>query len=162
MDKNGSNPWSINYSIGSWADDHHHESYAVETSIYEPGADELHECFTYEELLDMQRRDEIDQHRSNTAWGRTRYTHPIDIAHRPSIDIISSTSIDINPSTSIDNRSKRITTVSERDKFNNEYLTPNEFGIFRGPDGHAREIDGWPRIWYSHPENILIDLCFLL
>ncbi|KAF3590823.1 hypothetical protein DY000_02022732 [Brassica cretica] len=24
------------YSIGSWADDHHHKSYAVETSIYEP------------------------------------------------------------------------------------------------------------------------------
>ncbi|KAF3589605.1 hypothetical protein F2Q69_00029442 [Brassica cretica] len=43
------------YSIGSWADDHHHKSYAVETTIYEPGADELHECFTYEELLNMQR-----------------------------------------------------------------------------------------------------------
>ena len=41
------------YSIGSWADDHHHESYAVETTIHEPGADELHEGFTYEELLDM-------------------------------------------------------------------------------------------------------------
>ncbi|KAF3552461.1 hypothetical protein DY000_02006890 [Brassica cretica] len=31
------------YSTGSWPDDHHHESYAVETTIYEPGADELHE-----------------------------------------------------------------------------------------------------------------------
>ncbi|KAF2549362.1 hypothetical protein F2Q70_00021940 [Brassica cretica] len=32
------------YSIGSWADDHHHERYAVETTIYEPGKDELHEA----------------------------------------------------------------------------------------------------------------------
>ncbi|KAF3541478.1 hypothetical protein F2Q69_00022399 [Brassica cretica] len=114
------------YSIGSWADDHHHESYAVETTIYEPGADELHEGFTYGELLNMQRQDETAQHQSETAWERTRYTHPIDRAHRPSIDI----------------RSKPITTVSERDKFNNEYLTPEEFGIFRDPDSHAKAIDG--------------------
>ncbi|KAF2536244.1 hypothetical protein F2Q68_00021109 [Brassica cretica] len=73
--------------------------------------------------------------------GRTRYTRLINRAHCPSIDINPSTSIDINPSTSIDNRSKPITTVSERDKFNNEYLTPDKFGIFRYPDGHAREKD---------------------
>ena len=90
----------------------------------------------------MQRRDETDQHRSETAWGRKRYTHPIDRAQRPSIDINPSTSIDINPSTSIDTCSKPINTVSERDKFNNEYLTPDEFGIFRDPDGHGRAIDG--------------------
>ena len=29
------------YSIGSWEDDHHHESYAVETAIHEPGAENL-------------------------------------------------------------------------------------------------------------------------
>ncbi|KAF3607097.1 hypothetical protein DY000_02048224 [Brassica cretica] len=130
------------YSISSWADDHHHESYALETSIYEPGADELHEGFTYEELLNMQRRDETDQHRSETAWGRTRYTHTIDRANRPSIDINPSTSIDINPSASIDIRSKPKTVVRERAKFNNDYLTSNEFGIFRDSDGHARAIDG--------------------
>ncbi|KAF3497857.1 hypothetical protein DY000_02053905 [Brassica cretica] len=130
------------YSIGSWADDHHHEGYAVETTIYEPGADELHQGFTYEELLNMQRQDETAQHQSETTWGRTRYTHPIDRTHCPSIDINPSTSIDINPLTSIDIPSKPITTVSERDKFNNEYLTPDEFGIFRDPDGHARAIDG--------------------
>ncbi|KAG5388423.1 hypothetical protein IGI04_029964 [Brassica rapa subsp. trilocularis] len=31
-------PREGDYSIGSWADDHHHESYAVETAIHEPGA----------------------------------------------------------------------------------------------------------------------------
>ncbi|KAF2611848.1 hypothetical protein F2Q70_00012016 [Brassica cretica] len=130
------------YSIGSWANDHHHESYAVETSIYEPGADELHEGFTYEELLNIQRRDEADQHQSDTTWGRTRYTHMIDRANCPSIDINPSTSIDINPSTSIDIRSKPKNTVSKKDKFNNVYLTPDEFRIFRDPDSHARELDG--------------------
>ncbi|KAG2250129.1 hypothetical protein Bca52824_080265 [Brassica carinata] len=36
-----------------------------------PRADELHEGLTYEELLNMQRRDETDQHRSEAALGRT-------------------------------------------------------------------------------------------
>ncbi|KAG2282606.1 hypothetical protein Bca52824_053826 [Brassica carinata] len=105
----------------------------IEKAIYEPGADELHEGFTYEKLLNMQRRDETAQHQSEIAWGRTKHASD-QRAHRSSIDI--------NPSTSIDTRSKPITTVSERDKFNNEYLTPDEVGIFRDPDGHAKAIDG--------------------
>ena len=56
------------YSIGSWADDRHHESYAVETSYRDQGADELYEGFTYEELLTMQRRDETNQKRPEDAW----------------------------------------------------------------------------------------------
>ncbi|KAF3512545.1 hypothetical protein F2Q69_00006554 [Brassica cretica] len=38
-------------SIGSWADEHHHESFAVETVTYTLGADKLQERFTDEELL---------------------------------------------------------------------------------------------------------------
>ena len=34
-------PREGDYSIGNWADDHHHESYAIETAIHEPGADNL-------------------------------------------------------------------------------------------------------------------------
>ncbi|KAF3538783.1 hypothetical protein F2Q69_00023107 [Brassica cretica] len=34
------------YSIGSWADEHHHESFAVETVTYTPGADKLQDSFT--------------------------------------------------------------------------------------------------------------------
>uniref|UniRef100_A0A0D2ZTT2 Retrotransposon gag domain-containing protein n=1 Tax=Brassica oleracea var. oleracea TaxID=109376 RepID=A0A0D2ZTT2_BRAOL len=104
------------YSIGIWTDDHHHESDVVETTIYEPGADELHEGFTYEELLNMQRRDETAQHQSETVWGRIRYMHPIDRARRPSIDITPSISIDLAHTTSIYRRMY--------------------------PDGHARSIDG--------------------
>ncbi|KAF2590881.1 hypothetical protein F2Q70_00038713 [Brassica cretica] len=110
--------------------------------MYEPRADELHEGFPYEEFLNMQRRDETDQHQAEAAWGRTRYSHPIDRASRPSIDINPSTSINVAHTTSIDIRSKPKTTVSEKDKVDNEYLTPDEFGIFRDPDGYARAIDG--------------------
>ena len=47
-----------------------------------------------------------------------------------------------NHTTSIDIRPKPKTTVSEKDKFDNQYLTPDEFGIFRDPNGYARAIDG--------------------
>ncbi|KAF3540779.1 hypothetical protein F2Q69_00021680 [Brassica cretica] len=73
------------YSIGSWADDYYHESYAVETAIYEPGEEELHEGFSYEELLNIQRRDEADQHQSETAWGKNTI-HASDRQSTPSID----------------------------------------------------------------------------
>ncbi|KAF3600528.1 hypothetical protein F2Q69_00035100 [Brassica cretica] len=104
------------YSIGSWADDRYHESYAVETVYRDQRDDDLHEGFTYD--------------------------HPIDRESRPSIDINHSTSIDINNTTSIDIRPIPKTTVNEKDKFDNQYLTPDEFGILRDPDGYARAIDG--------------------
>ncbi|KAF3594459.1 hypothetical protein DY000_02022157 [Brassica cretica] len=74
------------YSIGSWADEHHHESFAVETATYAPGADKLQDSFTDEELLNMQTRDETDQIRAEAAWERTRFSHPIYRAIRPLID----------------------------------------------------------------------------
>ncbi|KAF3598742.1 hypothetical protein F2Q69_00037568 [Brassica cretica] len=104
-----------NYSIGSWADVRHDESYAVETSYRDQGADELHEGFTYVELL--------------------------NIAIPPSIDINPSTSIDINHTALIDSRPKPKTTIRNKVKSDNPYLTPNEFGIFRDPDGYAKAID---------------------
>ncbi|KAF3537229.1 hypothetical protein F2Q69_00023167 [Brassica cretica] len=130
------------YSIGSWADDRHHESYAVETAYHDQGADELHEGFTYEELLKTQRCDETDQRLAEAAWGRTDFSHPIDRAIPPSIDIHPSTSIDISNTTSIDSRPKPKTTVSEKYKSYNQYLTPYEFGIFRDSYGYAKAIDG--------------------
>ncbi|KAF2556048.1 hypothetical protein F2Q68_00016585 [Brassica cretica] len=122
------------YSIGSWAYNRYHESYAVETTYRDQGDDEHIEEFTYEELLNMQRRDETDQNQAASAWERTRFSHPIDRESCPSIDINNTTSIDIRP--------KPKTTVSEKDKSDNQYLTPDEFGIFRNPDGYARAIDG--------------------
>ena len=122
------------YSIGSWVDDHHHESYAVETAIHEPGADELHEGFTYEEFLNMQRREEAVQHQAETCWERTHFNHPCSRINRPSMDDKPPSSIYIRP--------KPKSTVSEKSKHDKQYLTHDKFGIFRDPDGYAREIDG--------------------
>ncbi|KAF3511184.1 hypothetical protein F2Q69_00008795 [Brassica cretica] len=90
----------------------------------------------------MQRRNETDQNRAEAALERTRFSHSIDKESRPSIDINHSTSIDINNTISIDIRPIPKSTVSKKDKFDNQYLTPDELGILRVPDGCARAIDG--------------------
>ncbi|KAF2538177.1 hypothetical protein F2Q70_00003131 [Brassica cretica] len=138
------------YSIGSWEDEHHHESFAVETATYAPGAYKLQDSFTDEELLNMQRCDETDQIQAEAAWERTRFSHPIDreihpsidTRHQQSINTRDQQSIDNNNATSIDNRPIPKTTVSEKDKLDNQYLTPDEICIFRDPDGYAKAIDG--------------------
>ena len=64
IDTNIDATWDGDYSIGSWAYDRLPESYAVETAYRDQGADELHEGFTYEELLNMQRCDKTYQKRA--------------------------------------------------------------------------------------------------
>ncbi|KAF2538035.1 hypothetical protein F2Q68_00021133 [Brassica cretica] len=130
------------YSIGSRADEHHHESFAVETVTYTRGAYKLQDSFTDEELLNMQKRDDTDQFQAEAAWERTRFSQSIDTRHQQLIDKRPQQSIDINNTTSIDNHSIPKTTVSEKDKLDNQYLTPDEFGIFRDPNGFAKAIDG--------------------
>ncbi|KAF3551537.1 hypothetical protein DY000_02007375 [Brassica cretica] len=90
----------------------------------------------------MQRRDETNHNQATAAWERTCFSHPIDRESSPSIDTNHSQSIDINNTISIDIRPKPKTTVKEKDNSDNQYLTPDEFGIFRDPDGYARAIDG--------------------
>ncbi|KAF3588239.1 hypothetical protein F2Q69_00029934 [Brassica cretica] len=91
------------YSIGSWADDHHHVSYAVETSIYEPETDELHEASGAENLFVHQRNIlEYQQKDTNEIYDvaggidksfKLRSRNPI----RPSIDVDVPTSVDRQP-----------------------------------------------------------------
>ena len=50
--------------------------------------------------------------------------------------------IDDKPPSSIDIRQKPPSTVSEKAKYENKYLTQDEFGIFRDQDGYARAMDG--------------------
>ncbi|KAF3570961.1 hypothetical protein F2Q69_00059000 [Brassica cretica] len=102
--------------------------------IHEPREDELHEGFTYEELLNMQRRDETYQHQAEATGERTRFSHSINRAIRPSIDEKPPSSIDIRP--------KQKSTLRENPNFDNQYLTPNKFGVFSDLDGYARAIDG--------------------
>ena len=62
--------------------------------------------------------------------------------NQQSIDKLPQHSIDINNTTSIDNHPIPNITVSKKDKLDNLYLTPDEFGIFRDPNGFAKAIDG--------------------
>ncbi|KAF3547637.1 hypothetical protein DY000_02009289 [Brassica cretica] len=95
----------------------------------------------------MQRRDETYQNRAEAALERTRFSHPIDKESRPSIDINHSTSIDINNTKSIDIRPIPKSTVSKKDKFDNQYLTPDELDILQ----IANEADNL----LIHQRNIL-------
>ncbi|KAF3499715.1 hypothetical protein F2Q69_00042971, partial [Brassica cretica] len=124
------------YSIGSWAAEHHHEIFAVEIATHIPGADEV---FTNEELLNMQKHDHTDQIPAEASWERTR---SIDTHHQKSIDKRPQQSIDFNNTTSIDNHSIPKTTINKKVKLDNQYLTPDVFGIFRDPNGFAKAIDG--------------------
>ncbi|WZY88555.1 hypothetical protein YC2023_045290 [Brassica napus] len=121
------------YSIGRWADNRYHESYAVENAYRDQGDDEPNEGFTYEELLNMQRHDEKDQNRAAAAWERRRFNHPIDRESRPSIDTNHSKSNDINNTTSIDISQKQKTTISEKDKSDKTISNSRRIWYFQGP-----------------------------
>uniref|UniRef100_M4DC26 Uncharacterized protein n=1 Tax=Brassica campestris TaxID=3711 RepID=M4DC26_BRACM len=82
----------------------------------------------------MQRRDEADQHQAETCWERRRFSHPCSRVNCPSIDAQHASSIDIHL--------KPPSTVSAKTQYNNQYLTHDEFDIFRNPDGYAKPIDG--------------------
>ncbi|KAF3557945.1 hypothetical protein F2Q69_00012363 [Brassica cretica] len=119
------------YSIGSWADEPHHESFAVETVTYTPGADKLQDSFIDEELLNMQKRNDTDQIQAEAAWERTQ---SIDTRHQQSIDKLPHQSIDINNTTLIDNNPiLNITTANGADNLfmhqrsNHEQKTTKEF-----------------------------------
>ncbi|KAF3503024.1 hypothetical protein F2Q69_00043043 [Brassica cretica] len=123
-----------NYSIGSWANDHYHQSYAVETAVHEPGADEPHEGFTNEELLNHQELSDKNLLFAEACGRGTRFCRPFTRANPPSNDTRVPPSIDI--------RSKPPSTVREKAKLDNNFLTRDEFGIFRDPESYARAIDG--------------------
>ncbi|KAF3593856.1 hypothetical protein DY000_02021297 [Brassica cretica] len=138
------------YSIRSWADDHYHESYAVETTVHDRGVDEPHEGFTYEELLNYQARAESDSLLAEACGKGTRFNPlseadrraAIDREKQQSIARASHISIDGRATTLIDIRPQPPSIVSKKATYDNKYLTSDEFAIFRDPDGYARAMDG--------------------
>ena len=89
----------------------------------------------------MQKRDDTYQFQLEAAWERTRSSQSIDTCH-PNRSQVSST-IDRHQQYYVDRQpSNTETTVSEKDKLDNQYLTPDEFGIFRDPNGYAKAIHG--------------------
>ncbi|KAF3606055.1 hypothetical protein DY000_02048885 [Brassica cretica] len=113
------------YSIGNWADDHYHESFAVETAISQPRAYELHEGFTTEKLPNMRERDEVDD----------RFKPEYRQHTRPSIDIDKPTSIDRRPESG-----KRAYGRDGTRRFHWE--KKDEYEVYRADYGHARDVDG--------------------
>ncbi|KAF3505362.1 hypothetical protein F2Q69_00043126 [Brassica cretica] len=95
---------------------------------------ELHEGFTTEELLNHQERSYTDSVLAEAGGRGLCFYQPYARASRPSIDE--------KPPSSINIRLKPPSTVSEKTKYDNQYLTQDEFGIFRDPDGYARAMDG--------------------
>ncbi|KAF3501012.1 hypothetical protein F2Q69_00042124 [Brassica cretica] len=87
----------------------------------------------------MRRRDGTDQIRAEAAWERTRFSHPIDRAIHPSINTHHQQSIDDNHATSFDNHPIPNTTVSGKNKFDNQSLTPDEF--VKTPQTISRRIN---------------------
>ncbi|KAF3555085.1 hypothetical protein F2Q69_00013720 [Brassica cretica] len=121
-----------NYSIGSWADDRYHESYAVESAIHERGAENLF----------MQRRN-IPEHQQrvtsefySTSGGVDDHFKPKYRQHtRPSIDIGDLTSIDRRPEfgkRAYDHDGSRRFHWEEKD----------EYGVYKDDHGHPRDVDG--------------------
>ncbi|KAF3568993.1 hypothetical protein DY000_02016072 [Brassica cretica] len=110
------------------------KSYAVETAVHEPGADEPHEGFTNDELLNHQELSDKNLLFAEACGRGTRFCRPFTRANPPSNDTKVPPSIDI--------RSQPPSTVREKAKLDNNYQTRDEFGIFRDPESYARAIDG--------------------
>ncbi|KAF2612634.1 hypothetical protein F2Q70_00011352 [Brassica cretica] len=102
------------YSIGSSADDRHHESYAVETAYRDQGDDELHEGFTYE---DSTCKDAMKQIRNEQK-----------LLGKEHISAIRSTEIFLHRSTSI-LQHRWISTIQHRSTAIGNALVPVDFHV---------------------------------
>ncbi|CAN6906281.1 unnamed protein product [Brassica oleracea] len=160
------------YSIGSWADSGFHESFAVETVIpssNEDPTEEYDEDYWKERAIEIAMQDErYSSHSFNNTsppsidrvYSTSVDTHPhpmnaltnqLEGTSRRSIRSKNPNSadkrlpsIDTPVSTSIDSHYKPKPSLFTKKNMSIDYdfLTPDEFGIFRDKDGHARAMDG--------------------
>ena len=113
------------YFIGSWADDNLHESFVVDTELPETRSDEYVE--------DCHREKNIEYHGLAMDDGELLHTSSADV---------TSTTIDNNIELSIDDHRKPNLEVQVKDNTDYGYLTPDEFVVFRDPEGQVRAMDG--------------------
>ncbi|KAG5375319.1 hypothetical protein IGI04_039915 [Brassica rapa subsp. trilocularis] len=158
------------YSICSWADNGFHESFAVDTderlethkftNTFPTSFDAVHstsvDIHPVQQNNRSHRSTPVKEHRSIFAPQRkfrSRRIFPPQLEKSmksnhlknkssaeitlPSIDVTVSTSIDttLNPNLSISK-------LNDYENTDYGFLTPDEFGIFRDPDGNARAMDG--------------------
>ncbi|KAF3595758.1 hypothetical protein DY000_02020929 [Brassica cretica] len=119
------------YSIGSWADDHHHESYAVEMAIHEPGADEPHEDGYARGIdghaLQVSREDIADiLQMANGADNLFMQQRTVPATQKGTKEVYDTSS-------GIDNRFKKKKIYWEE---------KDEYGVYRDDQGCARDVDG--------------------
>ncbi|CAN7076785.1 unnamed protein product, partial [Brassica oleracea var. botrytis] len=128
------------YSIGSWADSGFHESFAVETVIpssNEDPTEEYDEDYWKERAIEIAMQDERYSSHSFNNTRSIRSKNPNSADKRlPSIDTPVSTSIDSHY------KPKPSLFTKKNMSIDYDFLTPDEFGIFRDKDGHARAMDG--------------------
>ncbi|KAF3557376.1 hypothetical protein F2Q69_00013037 [Brassica cretica] len=86
------------------------------------------------EITQLEERSDTDSLFAQACGRGTCFYRPFNKAKLVSIDITASTSIDIH--------SQPPSVEREKAKLNNNYLTPDEFDIFKDPDGYARAMDG--------------------
>ncbi|KAF3545761.1 hypothetical protein DY000_02007880 [Brassica cretica] len=113
------------YSIGSWADDSHHESFAVDIELPEKRSDEYDEDYHREKIIEYRGLAMDDRGALHTSLADNK-----------------ATSIDSNTNPSIDAPHTPDSEVQLKDNLAYGYLTPDEFGIFRDREGQARAMDG--------------------
>ena len=133
------------YSIGSWANNSYHESYAVDTTLHEMRSNEYDEDYHKEKMIEFHglvMDDEEVLHTSHAVKNETS----IGRNTKPSIDVHQTVESKENVNDNIDYGS----------------LTPDEFDIFRDLEGQARAMDG--RILNISKEDIadIIDIRWIL
>uniref|UniRef100_M4F1F6 Uncharacterized protein n=2 Tax=Brassica campestris TaxID=3711 RepID=M4F1F6_BRACM len=109
------------YSIGIWAD----ESFSVDTALPEMQSDEYDEDYHRERNIEYRSLAMDDRGILHTSYAHT-----------------TSTSIDSDIQPSIHAHHRPNSKLHVTDNTNYDYLTPDEFGIFRVKEGQAREMDG--------------------
>ncbi|WZZ88797.1 hypothetical protein YC2023_117376 [Brassica napus] len=123
------------YSIGSWADESHHESFAVDTALSEMQSDE------YDENSHIEKN--IEYH--GLAMDDRGLLHTL-------LAYATSTSIDSDIQPWIDVHHTPDSKLQVKDNTDYGYLTSDEFGIFRDPVSQARAMD--VRILHISKEDI--------
>ncbi|KAF3592787.1 hypothetical protein DY000_02021348 [Brassica cretica] len=113
------------YSIGSWADNSHHERFAVDTELPEMRSDEYDEDYHIDKTIEY----------GGLAMDDRGVLHT-------SIADNKATSIGHNTKPVIDTHHTPDSEVQLKDNTYYGYLTTEEFGIFRDPEGQARAMDG--------------------
>ncbi|KAF2558203.1 hypothetical protein F2Q68_00016438 [Brassica cretica] len=150
---------SVDSSPGDWENDYYNPIMAIHNATPEICDDMFDEDYRRKGILvykfrplkpEIQAQAETNSLFSEACGKETRFSRiseadrraAIDREREESIARAHNVSIDEKPPSSIDICLKPPSTVSKQAKYDNQYLTHDEFGIFRDLDGYARAMEG--------------------